>query len=117
MAVATKRKSEDVASLLVASYQTVQVGPGGACDLPSQVELAAVFEGVRDLLYPGLTGRAVRTTRGAVAKRLRAVETRLARQVWLGVCHRARLGSCEEAPASAGQRHARDLTRRFLARL
>jgi len=117
--VATKRKSEDVASRLLASYRTVQVGPASACDLPSQVELAAIFEDIRDLLYPGLTGRVVRATRAALQMKLRVVETRLARQSWLGLCHRARLSPCEPTPAKPAleRRHARDMTRRFLARL
>src|SRR5262249_21516919 len=115
--VAAKRRSPDTAARLIDSYKSVRVGPSAECDLPSQEEVARAFEDVRDLLYPGLTGRPVRTTRTAVTKKLLATERRLARQVWLGLCHRAQSGGgCSDGkvpPLSM----ARDMARRLLARL
>jgi serine O-acetyltransferase len=124
--VAAKRRSSDVAAQLVSSYRTIKVGPDG-CELPSQDEVARVFEDVRDLLYPGLTGRRVRIDRSAVSRKLVAVEQRLARQVMRGLCHRAahareRTPAGESpGPSPCGARPtravARDLARRLLARL
>ena len=115
--MATKRRSPSTATRLIESYKSVRVGPSAECDLPSQVELSRAFEDIRDLLYPGLTGRPVRTTSAAVSKKLAAVERRMQRQIWLGLCHRARAnGGCSKA-ALPPKSMARDMARRLLARL
>jgi len=113
--VAVKRTSSDLASRLVDSYRSLQVGP--LYDLPSQDEVARVFENIRDLLYPGLTGHRVKTAPTAVARKLRGVEGRLARQIGLGLLHRASLSGAEKKVARADLRLGRDMARRFLARL
>jgi serine O-acetyltransferase len=104
---------------LIESYSTVPVGPPTRCELPSQEELARVFEDVRDLLYPGLTGRKVATGRATVARKLQLVETRLGRQIRLGLCHRfAHSSPCGSPSAQKpGQALARDMARRFTSRL
>jgi serine O-acetyltransferase len=113
-----KRRSQDIASRLVESYRAVQVSPGRGYDLPSQRELEKAFESIRDLLYPGLTGHRVRTSRAAVAQKLATLEQRLARQIWRGVCHRdALLGGGSPIDATAARRLADDMARRLLARL
>src|SRR5689334_9731522 len=78
----------DLARELVESYRAHSLGERGA-RLPSADEVAAQFEEVRDLLFPGLTGRRLQLSPEAVAKRLVTLRGRLERQVLLGILRRA----------------------------
>ena len=114
--MAIKRRSADLASELLASYRPPSSGLGLEGDLPSQDEVARVFEELRDLLFPGLTGRKLPQGREPIRRRLTAVEKRLARQIGLGLSHRRRLAA--GADAGPPPRHeARQRARHLLERL
>jgi serine O-acetyltransferase len=106
----------ELAERLVAQYESPEFVHVGGGDLPSQQEIAELFEALRDLLYPGLTGRKVTTSRDAVERKLSAIESGLEAQILLGLRHRYARQSRAKAKPPEGK-DAQAMARAFLRQL
>jgi serine O-acetyltransferase len=110
-----KNPNDALAEELVSNYHEVRIWPPGQCELPSQEELVRLFEDMRNLLYPGLTGQPVPGTAQAVRRKLDQIERRLVHQIELGLCHRRQMAAADAPCTSAPD--ARALARGLLERL